>query len=75
MNIQLSRRRKTTLNAKGQNIIEYLLLVTAVVIVLIAFMNTRSDAPMRNALEHTLNTSVDGIDRLDDELRFTNAAN
>ncbi len=75
MSIQPTRRRKQALNAKGQNIIEYLLVVTVSVIVLISFMNTRSDGPMRNALEHTLNTTVGGINRLDDELRFSNAAN
>ena len=41
------------MNKRGQNIIEYLLLVTAVAIVAIVFLS--SNGPFRGALENSLN--------------------
>ena len=41
------------MNKRGQNIIEYLLLVTAVAVVVIVFLS--SNGPFRGALENSLN--------------------
>jgi hypothetical protein len=59
---------------KGQNVIEYLLLVVAVVVVLLVFMNPQG-GPMKNAMENIANGTVAGIDRLNKELKFGNASN
>lgn len=54
---------------KGQNVIEYLLLVTVFVILLLSFLNTRN-GPMKNALENILNDTVYDISTLQNELNM-----
>jgi len=44
-------------NAKGQNMVEYVLLVTAVLLVCIYFFTTQSGGPMPQAI----NASINGI--------------
>jgi hypothetical protein len=56
---------------RGQNIIEYLLVVVAVVVVVLALTNTRN-GPMKNALENIFDTTVNGVSRLNSELKFSN---
>ena len=56
-------------NVQGQNVIEYLLVTTVVVIVCIAFFNPHG-GPARNALENIANDAVDDIARLNNEIQF-----
>jgi len=48
-------------NNKGQNLIEYILLVTAVLLVCIYFFTTRSGGPMPTAINTSLNSIVQEI--------------
>jgi hypothetical protein len=67
--------KKTRLkNAKGQNIIEYLLVSVAVILIALAFMNTQN-SPMKTAVENVLQDAVTDIDGLRSELKFGNASN
>lgn len=47
-------------NGKGQNIIEYILMMAAVIVVFLIFLNPHS-GPVKNSLERTLNSTVDKI--------------
>ena len=46
----------------GQSIVEYILFLTAVVVVLLAFIGTKGF--FRDRVESTLNQSVDALDRM-----------
>lgn len=54
------------MNRKGQNIIEYLLLVTVLVIVCIFFLARRG--PMENSMKKTLDTVDTSLIRLNAEI-------
>ena len=45
---------------KGQSTLEYVLLVTAVVVVLITFVLS-ANSPFKRALNDTLNTAINGM--------------
>lgn len=47
-------------NNKGQNMVEYILLVTAVLLVCVYFFNNKG--PMPSAINSTLNSIVNQID-------------
>ena len=51
-------------NSKGQNLIEYILLVTAVLLVCIYFFTTQSGGPMPQAINSSLNGIVNQINNL-----------
>jgi hypothetical protein len=61
--------RRRLLNTKGQNVVEYLLVVVTVVLVALYIMNTQ-DSPMKRTLENVLNDSVGDIDRMKSEIRY-----
>lgn len=54
-------------NSKGQNVIEYVLLVAAVVIVCVYFI---SSGPMRQTLNATLNSMVNEVKNLNSQIKF-----
>ena len=53
-------------NKKGQSTIEYVLLATAVVAVLIAFLGTNKDSPFGGKLNDTLDTTTEGMKTMSD---------
>ena len=59
------------LNAKGQNVIEYLLAFAAVVVVLIAFLAPHGQ--FANMINDSLNRSVAGFETVADSINFSNA--
>lgn len=59
---------------RGQNVVEYLLLTVAVVVVALSVFRT-GGGPMKRAMENMLNGTVNGIKVLNSELRYSNAAN
>lgn len=56
-------------NFKAQNIIEYILLVVAVLLVFLVFLNPKS-GPMKNSVEKTINGTVNMIDSAANEIKF-----
>ena len=58
---------------KGQSTVEYILLVTAVIGVMIFFL-TNKDAGIQNKLSNTLNTASDSIGNMSDRLDRSHAA-
>jgi hypothetical protein len=56
-------------SVKGQNVIEYLLLTTACIVVFFVFMKP-SNGRMKNTLENVVNSTVSEIDQLNKELKF-----
>ncbi len=57
-------------DAKGQNMVEYVLLVTAVLLVCIYFFTTKSGGPMPNSINATLNSIVNQIDNLNSQIQL-----
>ena len=57
-------------NSKGQNAIEYVLLVTAVLLVCIYFFTTHG-APMPNAINSSLNSILNEINIINGQLQFS----
>ena len=55
-------------NPRGQAIIEYILLVTAVLILMIVFLGKNS--PFKSKVEGALNSTVAQIDSLKNEIDF-----
>jgi len=55
-------------NAKGQNMVEYVLLVTAVLLVCIYFFTTSS--PMPNSINAALNSIVNQLNNLNSQIKF-----
>lgn len=58
---------------KGQSTVEYILLVTAVIGVIYLFTNKGDNAPFKQKLNSTLNTTADTMLNMAD--RLTNAVN
>ncbi len=48
---------------KGQNIVEYILLAVAVILVFLVILNPQS-GPLKNSVERTINSTVDKINEL-----------
>ena len=63
--------RRHLWNTKGQNVVEYLLVVVSVVLVALYIMNTQN-SPMKTAVENVLQDAVTDIDGLRSELKFGN---
>jgi len=59
-------------NSKGQNLIEYVLFVTAVVIVCIYFFANHSGGPMATAINASLNGMVNDINNLNSQINLSN---
>ena len=57
-------------NSKGQNIAEYVLLVAAVVILCIFFFSTHKHGIMRQAVNTTLNSMINEINTINNEIQF-----
>jgi len=55
---------------KGQNLIEYVLLVTAVLLVCIFFATTNSGGPMTQAVNTSLNSIVNQINNINSEIQL-----
>ena len=55
-------------DSKGQNIVEYVLLVTAVLLVCIYFFTT--SGPMSNSINTTLNSIVNQINNINGQIKF-----
>ena len=55
-------------NRKGQNVVEYILLVVAVVVVCIFFL--RQNGPFKSAVEKSLDTTTQRIDKASSEIKF-----
>ena len=56
-------------NAKGQNMVEYILLVTAVLLVCIYFFTSHTGG-MPNSLNASLNSMVNQIDNLNGQIKL-----
>lgn len=68
----MNDRMNTILKKKehrGQNFIEYLILVVGVVLVLFYVMNPKS-GPMKNAIENVFNGTIKGITVLNSEIKY-----
>ncbi|MFA5087409.1 MAG: hypothetical protein WC552_00070 [Candidatus Omnitrophota bacterium] len=57
-------------NSKGQNILEYILLVVAFVLVVLYFLGPRG--PFKRAVNDVLDGSIDQIDRMVHNITFDN---
>lgn len=57
------------MNSKGQNMIEYILLAVAVVLVFLVLLNPKSGS-VKKSVEKTLNSTVDMINGTTKEIRF-----
>ena len=56
-------------NKKGQSTLEYIILVSGVVVVLVAFLvGTGGNSPFQTALNATLDTATDGMEDMADRL-------
>ena len=53
---------------RGQSVVEYILLVTAVLILMIVFLG--KNGAFKSNVENTLNSTVDSIDNLRNEIDF-----
>ncbi len=60
------------IDSTGQNIIEYILLVVAVILVFLLLLNPQSGL-IKNSVERTLNSTVNMIDQINKEIKL-NAA-
>ena len=58
---------------KGQNMIEYVLLVTAVLLVCIYFFTTKSGGPMPNSINASLNSIVNQINNLNGQIQLNSS--
>ena len=56
-------------NNQAQNIVEYILLVVAVILVFLVVLNPRSGL-LKKSVEKTLNGSVDQIGNITNEIQF-----
>ncbi len=56
-------------NNKAQNIVEYILIVVAVVLVGLVFLNPQSGA-VKKSVETTLNSTVDAVDNITQSIKF-----
>ena len=56
-------------NCKGQNVVEYVLLVTAVVMVCLYFF---TNGPMKQSINASLNSMVNSLNGINNEIIFTN---
>lgn len=56
-------------NSSGQNLIEYLLVTAAVVLVCIVFFHPVS-GPARGKIENVLNITVQGLNGMKSQIRF-----
>lgn len=56
--------------SKGQNMVEYVLLVTAVLLVCIYFFSTRSGSPLSDSINASLNSIVNQIDNIKGQIKF-----
>lgn len=57
------------LNSNGQNIVEYILLVVAVLLVFFVFLNPHG-SPLKNSVETTLNSTINLIDNAASEIQL-----
>ena len=57
-------------NTKGQNMVEYVLLVTAVLLVCIYFFTARSGGPMPNAINASLNSILNQINNINSQIQL-----
>ncbi len=57
-------------NSKGQNMVEYVLLVTAVLLVCIYFFTASSGGPMPGAINASLNSIVNQLNNLNSQIKF-----
>ena len=55
---------------KGQNVIEYILLAVAVLLVCIFFLGKQG--PFKKAVENSLDTTIHRIDKASAEIKFNN---
>lgn len=56
-------------NDKGQNMVEYVLLVTAVLIVCVFFFSS-STGPMPSLINATLNSMINQVDNLNGQIQL-----
>jgi uncharacterized protein (UPF0333 family) len=57
-------------NNKGQNMAEYVLLVTAVLIVCIFFFANQSGGPMGSSINASLNSILNQINTVNSQIQF-----
>jgi hypothetical protein len=50
-------------NHKGQNIVEYILMAVAVILVMLVILNPKS-GPLKHSVERTLNSTTNQLDKL-----------
>ncbi len=67
MNVRYSTAQKCFDN-RAQSTFEYILAVSAVIVVLIVFLNPQG--PFRNVVENSLNKTVDQINAMTDSFNF-----
>jgi len=56
-------------NHKGQNVVEYILIAVAVVLVGLVFLNPQS-SPVKNSVETILNSTVNSIHNIAQSIHF-----
>ncbi|MBI3602016.1 MAG: hypothetical protein HY209_03890 [Candidatus Omnitrophica bacterium] len=56
-------------NNKGQNVVEYILVAVAVVLVCLVLLNPQS-GPVKKSVETTLNSTVDSINSIANTIQF-----
>ena len=61
-------------NAKGQNMVEYILLVTAVLLVCIYFLNPAT-GPMTQSVNVSLNSILNQINTINSQIQLQGAIN
>lgn len=54
-------------NKKGQSTLEYVILVTAVIVVIITLV-VANDSAFRQTMNVTYNTAIDGVNQMSDRL-------
>ena len=55
---------------KGQNIIEYVLLVAAVIAICIVFLKPQAGNPMYDSVNATLNSIVNQLNNINSQIKF-----
>jgi len=59
-------------NSKGQNVVEYVLFITAVLLVCIYFFTPMSGGVMSNSVNASLNSIVNEIGNINSQIQFPN---
>ena len=56
-------------NKKAQNVVEFILLAVAVILIFLAFLNPQT-GPMKHSVNSLLNSTIDKIHNIAQEIKF-----